>query len=373
MNKKVLVITITQMFETSSRIIKEAKSLIKHGYDVTVCGILYPNQIENEIVSGIPVRRYYLRTKKLPNSFFFQIFKLLEFYKVIKKEQSNADIIDCHCLYSLLVGKWLKKKLKAKKLILNAHELETEMTGLAGLRKKVSKFLEKHLIKKCDNVIVVSASIERWYKETYPKTNITCVYNAPQYLEPEKNNYFREHFNISSDSIIFLYQGAFASGRGIELILEAFSNLSNKYHVVFMGYGPFESNILEGESKYSNIHYHKAVPQADLYKYTSSADYGLSIIESKSLSYEYCMPNKLFEYTMFEVPVIVSNTMDQVHFVSENNIGYILNSFSSESLKELILSIDYNNIGIFKENMKKIRKKYSWDTQEDKLFEVYDN
>lgn len=373
MNKKVLVITITQMSETESRIIKEAKSLIKHGYDVTVCGILYPNQIENEIVSGIPVRRYYLRTKKLPNSFFFQIFKLLEFYKVIKKEQSNADIIDCHCLYSLLIGKWLKKKLKAKKLILNAHELETERTGLAGFRKKVSKFLEKHLIKKCDNVIVVSASIERWYKETYPKTNITCVYNAPQYLEPEKNNYFREHFNISSDSIIFLYQGGFASGRGIELILETFSNLSNKYHVVFMGYGPFESNILEGESKYSNIHYHKAVPQSELKRYTSSADYGFSVLVDDCINHSYCMPNKLFEYTMFEVPVIVSNTVDQANFVTKNKIGYVLEEYTSYALKDLILSLDNSKLYKLKENMKKIRKKYSWDTQEDKLFEVYDN
>jgi len=40
---------------------------------------------------------------------------------------------------------------------------------------------------------------------------------------------------------------------------------------------------------------------------TASVDIGVSLIENLSTSYYYALPNKLFEYIMADVPVVVSN------------------------------------------------------------------
>ena len=269
------------------------------------------------------------------------------------------------------MGKWLKRKVHASKLILNAHELETERTGLTGFRKTVSKILEKYLIKYCDEVIVVSNSIEKWYKETYPKANITCIYNAPRLEKPLFTDCFRKTFNIPADEIVFLYQGGFIQGRGINLLLDTFKNLPEKYHLVFMGYGPLEKEIKDSCNNYKNIHFHEAVPQVELKNYTPSADYGFSVIQDCSINYSFCMPNKLFEYTMYEVPVIVSNTVDQSNFVRNNKIGYVLETYTSNALQELIKSLDDKTRMELKENMKTIKKSISWENQEQKLIELY--
>lgn len=369
--EKVLVLSLSILSSKSSRIIKEATTLVENGYDVIVTGIKYNDQLDNEIIQGLHFHRYSLKSKKLPSFFFFQIFKLLEFYKCLKKENKYYDIIDCHCLFSLLIGTCLRRKIHPKKIILNAHELETERNGLRGFRKIISKILERLLIKKCDNVIVVSNSIEKWYKQNYPKADITCIYNTPKLVSPIKRDYFRNKFSIPTDSIVFLYQGGFSQGRGIDLLIETFRELPEKYQIVFMGYGFLEETIKEAQKYYKNIHIHEAVPQVELNLYTPSANYGFSLIEKQSLSYDFCMPNKLFEYIMFEVPVIVSNTIDQSDFVTTNEIGYVLQNYTVTDLKELILSLDNSKYYFFQNNMKKIKTNICWESQEERLLKIY--
>ncbi len=48
--------------------------------------------------------------------------------------------------------------------------------------------------------------------------------NTPPYKKIEKKDIFRETFKIDKDKTIFLYQGGLSSGRGIEILLEAFKN-----------------------------------------------------------------------------------------------------------------------------------------------------
>lgn len=373
--KNILVLSLSKITPSSSRVLKEGCTLSKNGFSVTIASICYENQLEIEEIQDLPVKRFQLRTKKLPKSFIFQIVKWIEWYNSLKKWLKSGEIIpaiiDCHCLYTLLIGVMLAQK-KGCKIVFNAHELETERIGFSNFRKKINKILERILIKYCSTTIVVSQSILEWYQQTYPCIDVHCIYNAPLYQQPVKNNYFRMTYNLSDTDIIFLYQGGFAVGRGIPLLLETFKELPQNYHIVFMGHGQLETEIKKMAHKYSNIHIHKVVPQEELYKYTSSADYGFSVIESIALNHEYCMPNKLFEYTMYEVPVIVSYTKDQASFVKTNKIGYVLQDYTSNGLKELILSIDVNVREEFIQNMRTIRGDICWDSQEKKLIDIYE-
>lgn len=371
--KKILILSVlTPITDKSSRVLKQAQSLQKSGYDVLVLSQNDSTQLKNETINGIPIQRIQIFSKYFHSNIITHVIRFFELYFKVKKTVKGFDILDCHDLFSLLIGYWISKKTHAK-LILNAHELESERTGLKGMHKKISKFLEKKLIYKCAHVITVSKSIEDWYRNEYCIDNVSCIYNAPRYTDDfdQYNNYFRQHFNIPSDRIVFLYQGALEDHRGLDLLVDCFKMLSSKYVIIFMGYGILTEYIqIESESA-DNIFYHEAVSMSKLKDTTSSADYGMSLIAPVSLNEEYCMPNKLFEYIMYSVPVIGFNTKDQAEFIKRHNIGYVLEKYDAASLKELILSIESQKHSLFKENVKKIRKDISWDTMERQLLDIY--
>ena len=87
---------------------------------------------------------------------------------------------------------------------------------------------------------------------------------------------------------------------------------------------------------YKNIYFHKAVSPDVLLDYTSSADFGISTIEDSCLSYRYCLPNKMFEYLMAGIPVIVSNLYEMKRLVESNMVGTVAKENTSDVLKEAI-------------------------------------
>jgi glycosyltransferase involved in cell wall biosynthesis len=110
-----------------------------------------------------------------------------------------------------------------------------------------------------------------------------------------------------------------------------------------------------------------------LLNYTASADVGLALIQNTCLSYNFCMPNKLFEYAMAALPVIVSNVKEMSAFVKKNQMGTILMSNTVEAINQEIdnfLSMDLNSL---KKNVKKVALKYSWQQQEKKMKKIYQN
>ena len=62
------------------------------------------------------------------------------------------------------------------------------------------------------------------------------------------------HFQYSRSSKIFIYVGLFTAGRGIQFLLEAFSDHRVKSHIVFLGYGDLEDELKRLSSINSRIH-----------------------------------------------------------------------------------------------------------------------
>jgi len=199
------------------------------------------------------------------------------------------------------------------------------------------------------------------------------VLNAPGlYNLTEKKNIFREKFKIPLKSKIILYQGGLGHGRGIELILSAFIKRKDiKVVVVFMGYGELEVVIKKAAVNNRNIFFHPAVQPDEVLDYTSSADLGISFIEKTCLSYYYCMPNKLFEYFMVGLPVIVSNMKEMSFFVEKNNAGIVVLDKNDDSLNNAIdeiLKMDLKQLG---RNARIAAELNSWEKQEKKMIAAY--
>lgn len=368
-------ISLTE-FTNESRVLKEIDSLKSMGiFNEFIVLSLGSDKLPSfeKISEYCYLNRIQLRSKKLPSKSFFQFFKLIEFmircFSIIKK--SKISVINVHTLALIPLAVFLKFTLRIK-IVYDAHELETEKNGLRGLRKWLSKVVERTFIGYFDLVVVVSDSIADWYSDVYNITRPLVVKNTPKLRERKKFNLFRGVFNISESQIIMLYQGGLVSGRGIELILETFKlRQDSRFVVVFMGYGELQDEIISCANNYDNIFYLPAVSPDTVLDYTSSADIGISLIENTCLSYFYCLPNKLFEYAMAGLPVIVSNMKEMSKLVSEFNLGLIIEDFTPEYLNFVITNLNRRDISIWSDNAYRFASSNSWETQEHSMLVGY--
>lgn len=292
------------------------------------------------------------------------LIKVLNYYR-----SQNIACINAHSLTVLPLCVILKI-ITGAKLVYDTHELESQTNGAGKYRRVISKFIESKLISFADVNIFVSTSIKDWYLREFNVSNSHVVLNCPIPKNVTKGNIFRDKFNIPSEKKIFLYQGVLSAGRGIELILEAFSQLGNTDNVVvIMGYGPLECLVKDEANKNDNIYFHDSVSPTVLLSYTASADVGLSIIFPTSLSYEYCMPNKLFEYINAGIPSIVSPTVEQKNFVQEQAVGIAISGYNASNLVEAVISM--NDLASYDLAINKAKITYTWLTESEKIKTIY--
>lgn len=357
-------------FTHDSRVLKEAVSLKNAGYDITVVAHGNKNLEKEDTIQNIRVKRFSYFNRKVTKNIFSKLMIYIQYVLASVVYAKSCAAVHCNDLNTLPIGYIIKKFYnKDVKIIYDAHEYETEVGNLSGMAKKFMKFLEGYLIKHADKVITVSDSIAEEYAKLYAIPKPDLVLNTPPYQKIEKKDIFRQTFEISKEETIFLYQGGLSRGRGIEVLLDTFK--SSGLTVVFMGYGPLEPLVKQYANEYKNIYFHNAVKPEVLLDYTSSADVGISTIENSCLSYYYCLPNKIFEYLMADIPVIVSNLYEMRKLVEEQQVGVVLEENSPEGLKGAITKVLALDKSLLKENIKKMKKIYNWEEQEKSLIKVY--
>src|SRR5262249_20927330 len=128
-------------------------------------------------------------------------------------------------------------------------------------------------------------------------------------------------------------------------------------------------SILEGQAERLDVAQRfrilPAVPFEQVVDYIRGADLGVIPVEPITLSYQYCMPNKLFEMAFANVPII-SNKLDEIEeFLKENNNGEITDYFDGTALtykayRMLNEKAKYQMTAV---QMNALAEKYSWSAQ----------
>jgi glycosyltransferase involved in cell wall biosynthesis len=189
-------------------------------------------------------------------------------------------------------------------------------------------------------------------------------------MEIEKKDIFREKFNIPKEHLIFLYQGGLQPRRGI---LEFFELVKDKKEVsyVIMGFGALRNQIIELTKIHPNLHFHEAVLPDVLLDYTSSADIGVCIEENLCKSWNLGLPNKMFEYYMVDLPIVVSGLQELKRFVVDNGTGYVIEDIFDKKMFTTLLEKIVPTYKDKSENITTVKKIYNWQEEEKKLLRAY--
>lgn len=263
-------------------------------------------------------------------------------------------------------------KLKGAKVFYDCREL---FGYLAGLKKRkilqfLLKIIERLFITHVDLIITTGELDSEFIEKEYGLTKTIVIRNLPRYYKPLKPVNFCQLLNIPTEKKILLYQGVVLHGRGLKYIFEALTELKN-YVLIILGAGE-ELTYYKSLSKKlvieNQIYFLGKIKQNELLKYTAGADIGLSLIENLSLSYYYALPNKLFEYVMAEIPVLVSNLPQMEKVVNTYEIGLTVKDSNTEEIKNALKKLEeetfYKKI---KNNCKKASNDLNWENEVKKL------
>lgn len=364
------------------RILKEMKAL-QGAFNCNVIGIGFElDEAEapsiNEENSKLKIFSRILTTRKfrfLPRvlryaiNFFELTFKL--FWPSI---QIKPTVVHCHDTLALPAG-WLIKVFTGCKLIYDAHELESNKNGQNKVLSLGTLFIEKIVWPKVDLLVSVSDQILAWYKNRLGYKKCVLVLNSPVFRNADINgrqivssgvHYFHRKYGLDDDALVFVYLGILGPGRGIDVTLEAFKDVPSNAHVVFVGYGAYESMVLEYSRQFSNIHFHPAVPHNQVVPLVSNADYGLCLVENVSLSDYYCLPNKLFEYAFSNIPILASRFPEISKMIEKYSLG-ICCDLEENSIRQAINKI----ISIRPKFPSTDISDLSWNSQAHRLIGAY--
>lgn len=397
--KKVCMLVKNHSFLDARIFKKEARSLLKNGFDVTMVvptnkGYLF--DIEKKPITD----------RFLSPTFVYEGIKIVTFdprennpslSQMAANLQSDdpdsfidpltriglaqeADIYHAHEIQSFYSGVGIKRIMSSKgknvKLIYDSHEVTPDPFDDKN-EERVTTFqlMLNIMLKEVDYIITVSESIKAWYLTFNPRLPVEIIYNSPPLAEKHKKK------EIKHKGLVACYEGLVHRTKGSqEKIIEITERCNKLIDFKFKVIGTTRSD----EAFQVPAHLQDKVILTggfvDYYsipKLMADAHVGWIDFDLTSLNRPFALPNKFFSYLNNGIPVLVNKCNDMENFIRTHNCGLVIDKLNptAEDYANALLYL-YKNKDILKTMSRNARKvmeeKYSWEQVEKRLFAVYD-
>ena len=358
-------------FYGDPRVYNEAKVLVQAGYCVKVLCLNFGKYPERENVDGIELIRVSMaqKTKKRLSA----LMLTLPFYRWFWRKaisvfiaSERIDVLHAHDLY---MARSAKEGIgsKAVHLVIDLHEnYPAAIMGYNWAIRFPARLivrpwcwtkLEGRYLRMADRIILISDDFRKDILSRFTflfERNLVVYPNVPDLDEllayPVEQNIIDKQ-----DRFIVFYFGGIAERRGIFTCFEALKLLLQKYpSITLLLIGPvdkadqfrFDQYMKDPDLAENVIHY--AWKDISLLpSYISISDVCLSPL-IKNPQHESGIANKVFQYMLFERPVIVSDCRPQQEVIEKEGCGLV---FANENANDLAKQIEklYNNPSLLKE------------------------
>ena len=356
-----------------ARIHKETATLVGMGHSVRIVCVTYNRSEKRKGPPGAQVDAIYVGGKRSGKIRFLR-FYLKAFWRAIREK---AEVIHAQDLYSLPVA-YVAARVHGAALIYDSHEYYLGMDSLIGRRfeRAVWALVERAFIRKTDRVITVGDAIADILRARYNIRRPVVVRNCPGFRRSERSDKLREWLGIPKAVGIVLYQGVMDAGRGLLTILESVKRVEGCC-LVMLGDGHILDELKEHARRLGlsdRTFFPGSVPLRELMRYTASADVGIHLIENTCPNHYYCLPNKLFEYMMAGLPVIISDFPEIGEVVRDARAGLLVDPTNPAEIADAIrklLSDEKLRRNFSEHGLKAAEEQYNWERESSKLERVY--
>ncbi len=198
-------------------------------------------------------------------------------------------------------------------------------------------------LQKVSGMMTVCGSIAREYSRNFGVLPLVMT-NAPDYhdLAPSP---------VDDGKVRIIHHGAAARSRHIEVMIETFKYLDERFYLDLM----LVSNDLEYMAELKRladpverIRFRDPVPMGEIVGTTNDYDIGLFLLPPVNFNYAHALPNKFFEFVQARLAVAIGPSPEMAELVKRYDLGIVAASFSPDDLARQLNSLSKSEIEGFK-------------------------
>lgn len=339
--------------------------LVKKGHIVDVFNRKGNNVSDNNIKTkkqkeykGVKIKTIFTINKKgidaLIYSFFASIAALFGNYNCMHYHAEGS----CAML-------WIPHLFR-KKIIVTIHGLDWQRSKWGGFATKYIKFGEKMAVKYADEIIVLSESVQKYFKDTYNRETkfIPNGVNKPKIKEPKV---IKEKYGLDKEKYI-LFLARIVPEKGLDYLIDAYRSIKTDIKLV-----------IAGGSSHTNDYFERIQKKAkeDSRILMTGFVQGEELEELFSNCYIYCLPSdiegmpiSLLEAMSYGRNCLVSDIEENTQVCGKFATTFIKSN--TNDLKEnLEKCLKGENRFSPKEITEYVLNKYNWDNVVIKTEELY--
>jgi glycosyltransferase involved in cell wall biosynthesis len=339
--KRITLITTGQP-TTNPRLVKEAVTLARLGYEVKVICCFYESwaqRFDAEITGKYPgmyvycggspnIRRLTYWLTRVRQKIAFKIFGPTTKFDVAEMAISRthvetlalakkikSDLYIAHNLGALPAAVMAAAHHQAK-VGYDAEDMHSgQYRSNTDKSYRLNRYIEEKYFPATDYFTVASPLIGQAYKRLYSylrPVNIDNVFPRTT-VHPKKGR--------SGPLTLFWFSQTVGADRGLETTLSAMAQLSSPVELHLLGScsDDYKNTLRALASKQGlnnrQLHFHEPIPADELFQFAAQFDIGIASETATTLNRDICLTNKIFVYVQCGLAIITSDTQAQTLFI----------------------------------------------------------
>ncbi|MEM9357152.1 MAG: glycosyltransferase family 4 protein [Pseudomonadota bacterium] len=300
-------------------------------------------------------------------------------------QRPAPDIIHIHDTVALTAARKLRKHYPNAQIIWDAHEIYEHLAQASPHLSQLNRSIICEAGPYIDRFITISDSFAAFYRRCHGATlpiEPVIIRNATDKTAvPPDDGRLRKAAGLPDHQRIALYQGGYATHRGLEDLVAASRYLNPDWTIVLMGWGSIEDTLrkiaaqaaLDMPKRLSPaVCFLPGVPHAELSAWTVGATIGVIPYEDTGLNHRYCTPNKLWEYPNAGLPILASDLVEIRKIVDDWNVGWCLpKSPTPETIAATINGLSDGQIAESRRACRSFIEADNWSVYEKRLVALY--
>jgi len=383
-------------FPAELNVLREADTLLRNGYEVSIICLRGEDEKPFEILDGIAIHRMpigHKRGKILRYLFEYNAFFLLASIKLLWMHiRKPFGFIQVNTMPDYLVFVATIPKLLGARVILHMHEPMPELYGTMFPKSyhkpliSMIRLSEKLSLKFADRALTVTREMrENFGRRGADVNNITVIVNVPDEARFRKEDYLQKIDELAAKKkeerragvFKIITHGAIEFRYGQDTIVEAVAKVRERIPGIefrLLGNGAYLDNILAlaREMKVDDrVKYLGFVSFDDMITELLSADVGVVSMKRNPYS-DLVHTNKMYEFMALGQPVIATRLSSVSAYFPDDSVVYY-EAGSADDLADKLHSVFAHpeEVDARVEKATEIYETYRWDRESRKYLGVY--
>ena len=362
--------------------------MLDDGYNVDViCSKMHKDDKSREIYDGVSIFRLPILHKRgSPIRYLFEYAMFLVLASIslarlfLKKRYS---VIQVHAIPEFLVFTAVLPKLLGAKIILDVQDPTRELFLTKYSCKEtniVLKLIEaqERLSFLCsDAIITPNIGFKKKFVERGLDGNrIGIIMNTPDERIFSTKHLENKSYSTTKDKFVLLFHGNVLQRYGVNIAIKAVGMLINKipniaFDIVGGGEDLDKVKVLVNDLKLEDyVRFHGYVQQKRIPEFIINSDVGV-IPNRFSAFTNINLPQRIFEYAMYDIPVVITRTPGVKDYFDDNSLEFCRTDDPDDLAFHILeLYSDPTRASEKASNAKKVCENVNWHNMKKKYLKI---